>query len=133
MRRSFYVIIVGVTSAIALVFSAGTAFAGTSAGVYSTNGSTQALFVDRGEFLYACDLRSDGLRAVARALWTAGGVNRSAQVEDADGANNNCGGRVNYVNLSIPEGVRVSIVSCAKNGPNGGLLYCKSNDRGAVA
>jgi hypothetical protein len=58
---------------------------------------------------------------VAIAQWTSGGVARSAEVQDADGANGNCAGARN---LAIAEGVRVTVFACARNGANGALQFC---------
>jgi hypothetical protein len=121
VRRTLSVIIVGLTTVIALAFGSGTAFAGTSVIVDSTNGSAQSHFQDYGEHLYACDTKADGLRAVAIAQWTSGGVARSAEVQDTDGANGNCAG---HANLDIAEGVGVTVWACARNGVTGALQYC---------
>jgi hypothetical protein len=121
VRRTLSVIIVSLATVVGLAFGSGTAFAGTSVIVDSTNGSAQSQFRDVGEHLFACDTRSDGLRAVALAFWTAGGVNRSAEVQDTDGANGNCAG---HGNLSVAEGVGVTVWACARNGASGALQFC---------
>ena len=121
MRRTLSVIVLSLTTVVALAFGSGTAFAGTSVIVDSTNGSAQSQFQDVGEHLFACDTKADGLRAVAIAQWTSGGVARSAEVQDTDGANGNCAGAGN---LSIAEGVRVTIFACARNGAAGALQFC---------
>jgi hypothetical protein len=112
---------VGLTTVLALTAGSGTAYAGTSVVVDSTNGSARTYFDDYGEHLYSCDTKADGLRAVAVAEWTVGGVYRSAWVEDADGANGNCAG---HANLDIADGVGVTVWACARNGANGALQYC---------
>ncbi|HST46262.1 hypothetical protein [Jatrophihabitans sp.] len=121
MKRTLSVIVVVLTTMVALAFGSGTAFAGTSVIVDSTNGSAQSQFQDVGEHLYACDTKSDGLRAVAIAQWTSGGVARSAEVQDTDGANNNCAG---HANLDITDGTSVTIWACARNGATGALQFC---------
>lgn len=121
MRRTLSTIVVGLTAVIALAFGSGTALAGTSVIVDSTNGSAQTHFQDYGEHLYACDTKSDGLRAVAIAQWTAGGAARSAEVQDTDGANGNCAG---HANLGITDGIGVTVWACARNGAAGALQYC---------
>ena len=121
MRRTLSVIVVSLMSVIALVLGPGTAFAGTSVIVDSTNGSAQSQFQDVGEHLYACDTKSDGLRAVAIAQWNFGGVAHSVEVQDADGANGNCAG---HANLSITDGIGVTVWACARNGAAGGLQFC---------
>jgi hypothetical protein len=121
MKRTLSVIVVCLTTVLTLAFGSGTAFAGTSVIVDSTNGSAQTHFHDYGEHLYACDTKSDGLRAVAIAQWTAGGVARSAEVQDTDGANGNCAG---HADLSIADGIGVTVWACARNGATGALQYC---------
>lgn len=121
MRRTLSVTIVSLTTVLAVAFGPGTAFAGTSVIVDSTNGSAQTHFQDYGEHLYACDTSSDGLRAVAIAEWWAGGVYRTAEVQDADGANGNCAG---HANLDIADGITVLVWACARNGAYGTAQYC---------
>jgi hypothetical protein len=123
MRRTLSATVVGLLSVPVLALSAGTAAAGTSVVVDSSNGSSQAHFHEYGEGLYACDTASDGLRAVAIAYWYAGGTSRSAEVQDTNGANNDCAG---FANLSVPEGVGVTVFACARNGANGALQFCSS-------
>jgi hypothetical protein len=92
--------------------------------VNSISGGSQAQFYHDGEHLYACDIKSDGLRSVAIASWVGvGGALRSQEVQDADGANGNCAG---FANLDIVDGVNVAIMACERNGPSGTAVNCRS-------
>lgn len=119
MTRKLSATVVGVMTVIALALGPGTASAGESVIVDSTNGAARAWFDDYGEHLYACDMTADGMRAVAIAEWSGG----AREVQDTDGANGNCAG---HANLSIPEGYFVEVTACVRNGASGALQYCRT-------
>ncbi|HEX6685954.1 MAG TPA: hypothetical protein VF062_24470 [Candidatus Limnocylindrales bacterium] len=123
MRRALAAFSLIFTTTLAgIVVTPGVAFAGQNAIVDSTNGGSQAHFHHDGEHLYACDTSANGVRAVAIASWIGtDGVWRTAEVQDADGANGNCGG---HGNLSITDGIYVNIYACERNGATGALRNC---------
>lgn len=123
MRRALATIsLVAATALVGIVITPGVAFAGSNVIVDSSNGGSQAHFWHEGEHLWACDTSSNGVRAVAIAAWIGtDGVRRTAEVQDADGANGNCAG---HGNLSITDGIFVNIYACERNGANGDLRNC---------
>jgi hypothetical protein len=120
VRRPLSVVVIGVTMAIAqAAFGPSTAFANhdTSMFAYSTNGSARAEFYTYGEHLYACDTKSDGLRAVA--IVEMG--NYAWYAYDTDGNNGNCAG---HIDLDIIDHTNIIVKACARDGAYGPLLYC---------
>lgn len=97
---------------------------GTSVTAYTTdvNPGGKGVFEDYGEHLKACDVGSDGYRAVAYLYWIEGGYEHLAWRHDADGANGNCLDN----NLEIGEGVYVQLQVCLRDGANGADVFCSA-------
>ncbi len=118
-------------TALAVGFSiAGTtpAYAGTSIGsIYTTDSGPKggkALFYHKGDTIYVCDIQADGLRAWAQLeYWDANKNRKYAYVQDADGSNGNCHSNTNF---DVPEGTRVFLKVCLRDGPTGPLRYCST-------
>ncbi|GAB2773868.1 hypothetical protein GCM10027073_03220 [Streptomyces chlorus] len=108
--------------ATAVLFAAGPAAAGTDVYVDTTdpfNGGA-AGFVAEGEIFTVCDNRADGMRASGHIGWLDSKASHWVPLEDADGAGNACGRK----NLSIGEGITVTVEICLKDGANGTPKYC---------
>ncbi|MGH3938177.1 MAG: hypothetical protein ACRDTG_06015 [Pseudonocardiaceae bacterium] len=122
MRRVVFAIFLAAITGMA--FTPGAAFAGPGAmwPVNSLDGGAQSQFRDADELLSACDLKADGKRAIATAVWTgsAGVVNR-VETADSDGANGNC---APALDLDINDGIEVRIGACVQDGPNGFRKHC---------
>lgn len=126
--RSSTTLAILAAAATGLFLAPGTAVAvpGNNVIVNSQSAGSQAQFRHADEWLFACDLKADGMRATAVARWIgAGGAYHRVEVEDTDGANGNCAGARN---LDIVEGITVTITACDRNGPNGGLRNCASEN-----
>ncbi|WP_143204113.1 hypothetical protein [Streptomyces kebangsaanensis] len=108
--------------AAAVMFAAGPAAAGTDVYVDTTdpfNGGA-AGFVADGEIFTVCDNRADGMRASGHIGWIDSKASHWVPLEDANGANNSCARK----NLSIGEGITVTVEICLKDGANGTPKYC---------
>ncbi|MFE9168440.1 hypothetical protein ACFYNZ_02750 [Streptomyces kebangsaanensis] len=108
--------------AAAVMFAAGPAAAGTDVYVDTTdpfNGGA-AGFVADGEIFTVCDNRADGMRASGHIGWIDSKASHWVPLEDANGANNSCARK----DLSIGEGITVTVEICLKDGANGTPKYC---------
>ncbi|MFJ9538047.1 hypothetical protein ACIRPX_12385 [Streptomyces sp. NPDC101225] len=106
----------------AIVFAAGPATAGTDVYVDTTDpfNSAAAGFKAYGEIFTVCDNRADGMRASGHIGWTDSSASHWVPLEDTNGANNSCARK----DLSIGEGIPVTVQICVKNGANGDPKYC---------
>jgi hypothetical protein len=99
-----------------------------TANTTDANPGGRGVFENYGEHLKACDIQSDGYRAVAYLYWVEDGKEYLAWRHDADGANGNCLDN----NLEIGEGVNVLLRVCLRDGADGTDVFC-SAWRGATA
>lgn len=99
---------------------------GVNASAYTSDSSPggQGIFEHDGEVLRACDLESDGLRAVA---YLRVGI-ATTSVHDSDGANGQCA----YTNLSIAENTTVELRVCLRNGASGADQSCSTWRQGSA-
>ncbi|MFI9774585.1 hypothetical protein ACIHCV_07725 [Streptomyces sp. NPDC051956] len=125
---------VGAAAAALVLFGAGAAVAdpSTSVSVKTTDsgitggtgifwGDYNGVDQDNPEALGACDYQEDGLRVNAQVEWSDSYGNTQKEViEDADGANNGC--QVKML-PNIPDGTKVYIEVCLKDGANGVHRY----------
>ncbi|MFD8297494.1 hypothetical protein ACFV13_14860 [Streptomyces bauhiniae] len=106
----------------AVLFAAGPAAAGTDVYVDTTDpfSGGAAGFASYGETFTVCDNRADGLRASGHIGWTDSSASHYAPLEDANGSGNSCAKK----DLSIGEGISVTVQICLKDGANGDPKYC---------
>ncbi|TDD66568.1 hypothetical protein E1293_39035 [Actinomadura darangshiensis] len=109
-----------------MLFAAGPAIAGTDVYVDTTDpfNSAAAGFHANGETFTVCDNRSDGLRASGHIGWTDSSASHWVRLDDTNGANNSCAKK----NLSIGEGISVTVEICVKNGAGGDTKYCATKN-----
>ncbi|MFD5556323.1 hypothetical protein ACFWIA_21095 [Streptomyces sp. NPDC127068] len=108
--------------AAAVLFAAGPAAAGTDVYVNTTdpfNGGA-AGFAHNGDVFTVCDNRSDGLRASGHIGWQTPEMSYWIPLEDANGSGNPCA----RSDPEIPEGKRVTVQICLKDGAAGTPRYC---------
>ncbi|WP_225822449.1 hypothetical protein [Streptomyces naphthomycinicus] len=110
------------TAAAAMLFAAGPASAGTDVYVDTTDpwNAAAAGFASDGEVFTVCDNRSDGLRAGGHIGWTDSSASHWVPLEDTNGAGNSCARK----DLSIGEGIKVTVEICVKDGADGDPKYC---------
>ncbi|MCT7355968.1 hypothetical protein N4P33_28015 [Streptomyces sp. 15-116A] len=108
--------------AAAVLFAAGPAAAGTDVYVDTTDpfNSAAAGFKADDEIFTVCDNRADGMRASGRIGWIDSKASHWIPLEDANGSGNSCARK----NLEIPEGEKVTVQICVRNGANGDEKHC---------
>ncbi|MFG3172923.1 hypothetical protein [Streptomyces sp. NPDC048200] len=118
------VLAVGVATATAVIFSASSASAGTNIAVHTTDAFAGGLarWYEVGDELKACDQQADGLRVDVEMTYAGGEI--FFQNNDGEGT---CRSEVK----NLPEGTKVKVTVCLRNGSNGLKVYCKS-DTGAA-
>ncbi|MFF9404396.1 hypothetical protein ACF1B0_02510 [Streptomyces anandii] len=111
-----------IAGAAAVMFAAGPAAAGTDVYVDTTDpwNSAAAGFAADGELFTVCDNRADGMRASGHIGWTDSSASHWVPLEDTNGANNSCARK----DLSIGEGIAVTVQICVKDGADGDPEYC---------
>lgn len=104
-----------------------TAWAGEDQAALTTddNPGGSAWWWSSGDILRACDIQSDGLRAVARIKYD-GVVQGSVQDLYSDGDCTDDSG------INLPEGKVLYIQACLKDGANGALQFCSSWQKGVA-
>ena len=83
-----------------------------------------AQFIAEGEHFYVCDGESDGMRAVANWIAFTPTQTRFEDLQDANGSNNGCV----ESNQSFPEGSKVSLTVCVRDGANGKNQFCATKE-----
>ncbi|WP_189537468.1 hypothetical protein [Streptomyces roseolilacinus] len=87
-----------------------------------------AKFVSNGDRLDVCDTRADGKRVHGELIYTTSTGSFRRVAEDADGANNGCASKSG----DIPEGTRVTVRVCLKDGADGREEYCATKQGGVA-
>ncbi|MFF7736700.1 hypothetical protein [Streptomyces sp. NPDC007984] len=115
-----------IAGAAAALFAAGPAAAGTDVYVDTTDpfNSAAAGFKAEGEVFTVCDNRADSKRASGRIIWIDSNGSHAVPLDDANGAGNSCGRK----DLSIGEGISVTVEICIRNGARGDKEYCASKN-----
>ncbi len=121
---------VAAAAGAAFVMGVGPAMAGTDAIARTEDAGWGgwAAFVSNGDRLDVCDTRADGKRVRGELLYITSTGSYRRVAEDANGANNSCASKSG----DIPEGTRVTVRVCLKDGPNGREEFCATK-RGGVA
>ncbi|MGW6734496.1 hypothetical protein [Streptomyces sp. NPDC055013] len=115
-----------IAGAAAVLLATSPASAGTDVYVDTTDpwNSAAAGFAADDEIFTVCDNRSDGMRASGRIIWIDSSASHAVPLEDANGSGNSCGRK----NLSIGEGITVTVEICVRNGASGEKKYCASKN-----
>ncbi|MEY2243517.1 hypothetical protein AB8A21_11315 [Streptomyces sp. BF23-18] len=113
------VLAAGAASAIAVIFSASSASAGTNVAVHTTDAFAGGLarWYEDGDTLKACDQEADGLRVIVTMTYTDGEFEFQNY-----GGEGTCRSEVD----NLKEGTKVKIRVCLKKGDDGTPVYCKS-------
>ncbi|CAL9562338.1 hypothetical protein [Streptomyces sp. enrichment culture] len=111
-----------VAGAATVMLASAPAAAGTNVFVATTdpfNGGGAGFHAD-GEIFTVCDNRADGMRASGHIGWIDSKASHWIKLEDANGSGNSCARK----NLSIGEGISVTVQICLKDGAKGTAKYC---------
>ncbi|MGW2561281.1 hypothetical protein ACWCXB_18915 [Streptomyces sp. NPDC001514] len=116
------VAVVSAAAAAAFALTAGTATAGTDAIAYTDDAGWGgwAKLVSNGDRLDVCDTRADGKRVHGELIYTTSTGSFRRVAEDANGAGNSCASKSG----DIPEGTRVTVRVCLKDGAGGREEFC---------
>ncbi|MGW4868578.1 hypothetical protein [Streptomyces chartreusis] len=115
-----------IAGAAATLFAAGPAAAGTDVYVDTTDpfNSAAAGFKSDGDIFTVCDNRADGMRASGRIIWIDSSASHAVPLEDTNGSGNSCARK----DLSISNGITVTVEICVRNGADGDKKYCASKN-----
>ncbi|MFD7401376.1 hypothetical protein ACFV7R_01655 [Streptomyces sp. NPDC059866] len=110
--------------AAAVLLAGSPASAGTDVYVDTSDpwNSAAAGFAAEGEIFTVCDNRADGKRASGRIIWVGSDASYNIPLEDTNGSGNSCARK----DLSIAEGIKVTVEICVRDGANGDRDYCAS-------
>ncbi|MFJ8693196.1 hypothetical protein [Streptomyces roseolilacinus] len=122
--------VVAVAAGAAFALGVSPALAATDAIAYTDDAGWGgwAKFVSNGDRLDVCDTRADGKRVHGELIYTTSTGSFRRVAEDADGANNGCASKSG----DIPEGTRVTVRVCLKDGADGREEYCATKQGGVA-
>jgi hypothetical protein len=122
--------VVAAAAGAAFVMGVSPAMAGTDAIAYTNDAGWGgwAKFVSNGDRLDVCDTRADGKRVHGELLYRTSTGSYRQVVQDANGANNSCGSG----SWNLPEGTKVTVRVCLKDGANGREEFCATKQGGVA-
>jgi hypothetical protein len=120
--RVRFATVLGSAVAATLTMSVAPATAASDAIAYTNDAGWGgwAKFVANGDRLDVCDTRADGKRVHGELIYTTSTGSYRRVAEDANGAGNSCASKSG----DIPEGTKVTVRVCLKDGADGREEFC---------